>query len=267
MKLSVITICKNVGINIEKTLLSIINQTYKNIEIIVIDGNSCDNTISYINNYCKQINHFISEDDSGIYNAMNKGLKLATGDLIYFLNAGDVFFDDNVVEKIIAKFKNNKRIDIIYGNVETIDPNTNEVKKQIYGRIFKTYFFFTCFVQQAMFFRSDCFKKVGLFDESFIISGDYDWIVRAIQNNKLKMHYMDNFLCSFQLGGISSNDKFKTLHQKENNIIKKYFTKKDKFFIKKLKIKPFHFYDNHEQLFEEKILRRLLFKIIGWNLN
>ena len=267
MKLSVITICKNVGIDIEKTLLSIINQTYKNIEIIIIDGNSSDNTTSYINNYIKKITHFISEEDSGIYHAMNKGLKLASGDLIYFLNAGDIFFSDDVVEKIINKFKKNKKIDIIYGNIETIDPRSKEIKKQIYGKIFKTYFFYTCFVQQAMFFRSDCFKKVGLFDESFIISGDYDWIVRAIQNNKLKMHYMDNFLCSFQLGGISSNDKFKTLHQKENNIIKKYFTKKDKFFIKKLKIKPFHFYDNHEQLFEEKISRKLLFKIIGWNLN
>jgi glycosyltransferase involved in cell wall biosynthesis len=267
MKLSVITICKNVGIDIEKTLLSIINQTYKNIEIIIIDGNSSDNTTSYINNYIKKITHFISEEDSGIYHAMNKGLKLASGDLIYFLNAGDIFFSNDVVEKIIYEFKKNKKIDIIYGNIETIDLKTKEIKNQIYGKIFKSYFFYTCFVQQAMFFRSNCFKRNGNFDESFRISGDYDWIVRGILKNKLKMFYTKNFLCSFQLGGISSNEKFKTLHQKENNIIKKYFTKKDKFFIKILRIKPFHFYENYEQLIEEKISRKLLFKIIGWSLN
>ena len=118
-----------------------------------------------------------------------------------------------------------------------------------------------------MFFRSNCFKKVGFFDESFKISGDYNWIVKGILNNKLKMFYMDNFLCLFQLGGISSNDKFKTLHEKENNIIKNYFSKKDKFFIRKLKIKPFHFYEDYEQLTEEKISKKLIFKIIGWSLN
>lgn len=265
MKLSVITVCKNVSSNIEKTLLSIIKQTYKNIEIIVIDGNSNDDTLSYLKKYKKNINHLLIESDSGIYNAMNKGLKLATGDVIYFLNAGDKFFDEHVVDKVIKKFKKSSKTNIIYGNVKTIDALSNKLSNQIYGKINKTYFFYTCFVQQAMFFKKKCFEVTGNFDESFKISGDYDWIVRSITKHNFKMEYLNEFFCIFAMGGVSNSGKYKELHEKENNRIKKHFTKFDKFFIRKLKIKPFHFFEESTEI-SEKIHRKIIYKLIGWGL-
>ena len=97
MKISIITVVKNAEKTIENTILSVLNQTYKNIELIIIDGVSTDGTLDIINKYKDKISYFISEPDTGVYNAMNKGIKAATGDIFYFLNANDSLYDDKVL--------------------------------------------------------------------------------------------------------------------------------------------------------------------------
>lgn len=116
MKISIITVCYNSASTIEKTIKSVASQTYKNIEYIIVDGNSKDNTIDIIKKHENNITKWISEPDKGLYDAMNKGLALATGDLIGILNSDDTFYSVNVIEEI-AKFHENNNIDASVGNI------------------------------------------------------------------------------------------------------------------------------------------------------
>lgn len=126
MKISIITICYNSEKEIEKTIKSIISQTYKNIEYIIIDGGSNDDTLNIINKYKQKYNiTLISENDNGIYDAMNKGLDMATGKYVNFMNSGDYFYDANTIEYTLP-FINNE--DIIYGNTKVLYKNFNNIK-------------------------------------------------------------------------------------------------------------------------------------------
>lgn len=113
--ISVVTVCFNAVRDIEKTILSVINQTYQNIEYIIIDGGSTDGTVDIIKKYAGHITYWVSEPDKGIYDAMNKGIKVATGEWINFMNAGDVFYDDSVVEKFFNTTLNHN-VKVIYGD-------------------------------------------------------------------------------------------------------------------------------------------------------
>ena len=116
MKISIITISFNAKATIEKTLQSVANQSYKNIEHIIVDGGSTDNTLQICNSF-SHVSKIISETDEGIYDAFNKGLNIATGNVIGFLNADDVFYNDNSVQEIAKAFSDNKT-DIVYGNLD-----------------------------------------------------------------------------------------------------------------------------------------------------
>ena len=115
-KISIVTICYNAVNEIEQTILSVINQSYANIEYIVIDGCSSDGTVDIIKKYVDRITIFISEPDRGIYDAMNKGLRYSTGDWVNFMNSGDIFYDDNVILNIF-KSPINKNVKVVYGNI------------------------------------------------------------------------------------------------------------------------------------------------------
>ena len=110
---------------IEKTILSVISQTCKDIEYIIVDGKSTDNTMSIIGKYKNNIDLIISEKDTGIYNAMNKGIKNASGDIIYFLNAGDYLYDSNVINEVLPFFNDNPKIELINGDIKKVYSNPN----------------------------------------------------------------------------------------------------------------------------------------------
>ena len=120
MKISIITVCKNAETTIEKTIQSVLSQSYKNIEYVVIDGASTDNTNALIKAYRNRISHYVSEIDHGIYNAMNKGIKFAKGDIVFFLNANDIFYDEFVLEKVASVFSK-ADIELLYGDVFMTD--------------------------------------------------------------------------------------------------------------------------------------------------
>lgn len=125
MKISVITVCYNAGKDLEKTIKSVISQSYKDIEYIIIDGGSTDETKDILKKYSDKISKIISEPDKGLYDAMNKGINLASGDYINFMNAGDIFSDDEVVEKIVNALEADT--DVIYGNSIMVTPRGDKI--------------------------------------------------------------------------------------------------------------------------------------------
>ena len=121
MKISIITVVFNGKKTIKDTINSVLSQTYKNIEYIIIDGNSNDGTIEIIKSYGDKISHFISESDNGIYDAMNKGIKLSTGDIVGILNSDDFYIDNKVIAKVAKEF-NDKKVDSMYADLVYVKP-------------------------------------------------------------------------------------------------------------------------------------------------
>lgn len=223
-KVSVITVCYNADEFIENAINSILKQTYKNLEYIIIDGASTDNTISVINKYKSKIAFFLSEPDNGIYEAMNKGIKAATGDILYFLNSDDLLYDEYVIENVVKIFEKNKDLELIYGPIIIRDPTTNESFIKLNDRITKSFFIYNGICQQSTFYKADVFKKCGQFNDTYKIAGDYEWFLRAFYKYNIKRQYYESIIAIYNNGGISSTDEFSSLHTKERaKVIKEYF--------------------------------------------
>jgi glycosyltransferase involved in cell wall biosynthesis len=208
MKVSVITVCKNSAATIDKAIHSLVTQTYPNIEYIVIDGDSTDGTKEIIKTYHDRITHFISEPDRGIYAAMNKGIQLATGDLLYFLNSDDYLFDPSVIQDIVQFSIDNPQYDFIYGDHEA---RFNFGKSSIHkpappDQILKEMVCLgECFIQPASFFKAHLFQRLGLFDETYKIAADYEWFARLLQDQTLQLGYISRTIVSYAHGGASSH--------------------------------------------------------------
>lgn len=208
MKVSVITVCKNSEQTIERAIQSIINQTYAQIEYIIVDGCSKDNTDAIINRYQEKIAHFISEVDSGVYEAMNKGIRLATGDWFYFVNSDDYLIDDNVIQDLVQFVSLHPDCDFVYGNHEARFPNGDSSfhaaapPEQMLEEMVSLG---ECMIQPACFFKADLFTKLGLFDETYKIAADYEWFARLLQDASLRLYYYPRNLVSYSHGGLSSN--------------------------------------------------------------
>jgi len=224
MKISIITVCKNAEDTIENTILSVINQTSNNIEFIIIDGVSTDNTISIIEKYRNKISYFISEQDTGIYNAMNKGIKAASGDILYFLNANDYIFDKEVISRVVQKFEKTNN-DIVFGSLVTIDGENINIEKNV-GNIDKIYFMNGDNVcHQCIFYKSKLFKDFGLYDEGLKIAADYDFNLKTLIQNKKKYLIHNEPVVKFTLGGFSTSEKYRKLLLEEREIVKnRYFS-------------------------------------------
>lgn len=191
MKFSIITVCLNSEKLIEATMQSVLEQTYNKIEYIIVDGRSEDSTLDIINKVVTENNHdskitikVISEPDNGLYDAMNKGVLLATGDYIQFLNAGDTFANEYVLEKI-AKKANTSRAEILYGNViYTYSDGTNSLRK--YGKwCAKPVYFLTgdSINHQCVFASKSCFDIHKFDSENLKICADREWLMRMLREN------------------------------------------------------------------------------------
>lgn len=206
MKISVITVCRNAEKYIEKAVQSVVSQTYKDLEYIIIDGNSQDGTKAIIEQYHNRISRFISEPDSGIYNAMNKGLRFAKGDYIGFLNADDYFVDENVIEDVVYFLTAHPDCDFVYGNLEVryASGKTILVKSQPPEKMFDE-MICGCLPHQASFAKADLFfSRVGLFNEGNKISSDYEWFLRLVYNETVKLCHYPRTIASYYSGGLSS---------------------------------------------------------------
>lgn len=199
-----------------------LEQSYKTIEYIIIDGNSKDNTIDIVQSFGSKIYQFISEPDSGIYDAMNKGIKHATGDLIIFINAGDYYVSPNVLSDAITKM-NFKNADLFFGRFIWHDTLTHD--KTISDHSATKYHWDlenSNFPHPATFYKRKVFSKTGLFNESYKILGDYEWNARALIKYKIVFQYIDVITAYFSADGISNTDKNGRLLE-TNRIKDEYF--------------------------------------------
>ena len=203
MKVSIITISFNAQGTIEKTLKSIAGQSYKKIEHIIVDGGSKDNTLDI----CKSFPHItkiISEVDNGVYDAFNKGLKLATGDVIGFLNADDIFYSKDTCSEIANNFKPN--IDCVYGDLEYINKKGNIVRNWI-SMSYKPGLAKKAFMpaHPTFYCRKEIYKSLGGYNDSFKIAGDFELCLRFLEKNRISSFYINKKLIKMLVGGISNS--------------------------------------------------------------
>jgi len=205
MKISIITVCFNSSKTILDTINSINTQTYPNIEHVVIDGLSNDDTLQIINSNAQRNPVVISEKDSGLYEAMNKGISLATGDIVGILNSDDIFSDNHVLEQI-AKFHLENKIDASVGNITQFNKSGKIVRKYSaknwYPDKLKIGFMPA---HPAIFFNRDLFEKYGNYQLDFITGADYELITRFFLKNKITWKFSNITTTSMLIGGISSS--------------------------------------------------------------
>ncbi|GIJ94263.1 glycosyltransferase family 2 protein [Capnocytophaga stomatis] len=232
--ISVITVSFNAVKTIEQTILSVINQTYPNVEYIIIDGGSTDGTIDIIKKYQDKIAYWVSEPDKGIYNAMNKGIEKTNGDWINFMNAGDEFYNNDVLNKFFTA-NNLKEVDVIYGNMIVLFPKKTSLKKPLpINHLEKG----MPFCHQSTFVKSNLQKKY-LFNTTYRICADYKFFF-DIYKKGAKFKYKDVIVSKFLYGGLSSSSALDLLIEERHISGKKhnrYFLNK---FLKELLLGRFY---------------------------
>ncbi len=207
MKVSVITISYNSALTIEDTIRSVLEQDYEHLEYIIIDGASTDGTLNIIDKYKSQVSRIISEPDKGIYNAMNKGLKLATGDVISILNSDDTFAHPCAVSKMVSKLIETNA-DTCYGDLVYVQRDNPE-KRLRYWRAGE--YAPNCFLNGWMpphptfFAKAELYKKYGGFNESLKISADYELMLRMLYRNGASTTYLPEVVVKMKAGGMSNS--------------------------------------------------------------
>lgn len=198
MKFSIITINYNNREGLQKTINSVVSQTFKDYEWIIIDGGSTDGSRELIEQYKEHLSYWCSEPDKGIYNAMNKGIRHAKGEYLNFMNSGDTFYDNEVLEKV---FKEERKADILYGDCMQI--YQDHVRLFSFPHNCSLYDLYKCNIcQQTIFVKSSLLLKEG-FDESFYILSDWArWIKAALNGATFK--YLALIICKYDMFGISS---------------------------------------------------------------
>lgn len=207
MKVSIITSCYNRAGVISEAIQSVLAQDYADIEYIVVDAASSDGTLDIVRGYGDKISKVISEPDSGIYEGLNKGIRMATGDIIGILHSDDVFYASDTISSVVAEFKRTGA-EFLYGNgffVKISDPNY-VVRDWISGGYVRDNvkkgwlpLHTTCFVKREVF------DKVGLYDQQYRISADTDWLVRCLYVNSLRVAYLDGYIVRMRMGGASTS--------------------------------------------------------------
>lgn len=210
-KLSVITIVYNNVRDIERTLLSVLNQTYPNIEYLVIDGASTDGTLEIIKKYESRLSKLITEKDQGIYDAMNKGLALATGDYVLFMNSGDELYAPDTVEKV---FSTATDADIYYGETEMYDENWQSLGRRRHRAPakfnWKSFRFGMSVSHQAIYIRRSLTEA---YDLQYQLSSDIDWVIRAAKKAK-KIVGVEAYVAKYLVGGMSKKRHRQSLKER-----------------------------------------------------
>lgn len=220
MKISIITVVLNGQKTIAKSIESVKNQQNCEIEHIVVDGKSSDATLSILDKYKDQIATLISEPDDGIYDAMNKGIRLATGDVIGFLNSDD-FYMGNEVLSLVSECLQDRNIDAVYGDLEYfLEDSPAKVWRTYRSSRFSPNKLSMGLMpaHPTLFLRRNVYEKYGLFDSSYRIGGDFEFIARIFRGGKIRSHYIPKVLVRMQLGGVSTSGLRSTLLLLKENL-------------------------------------------------
>ena len=207
MKVSVITVCLNSEKTIARCIESVVNQDYNNYEYIIIDGNSSDNTLSIITNYKSKISKLITEYDNGLYDAMNKGIKLANGEIISILNSDDLYASKSTLKTVVSEFsKSNKKI--IFGNLHYFSENDSSIIKRKYiPRYFRQWHLYFGFIppHPATFIHFSIYQQCGLYNTSIKSASDFEFFLRLFLVYNKSFLYVNKLLVLMQNGGKSSS--------------------------------------------------------------
>lgn len=207
MKISVVTVCFNSSKTIADTIHSVASQNQSGVEYIVVDGASTDETLDIINRHRNHINRIISEPDRGIYDAMNKGLRLATGDVIGFLNADDVYANENVLRKICDIMDNNKELDALFGDTEFVNPEkpVKPMRRYCSERFTpKRIAWGWMPAHPSLFFHRRVYERFGGFNLNYRIAGDFELVARVFHQGLLKYRHVPEVWVRMRTGGIST---------------------------------------------------------------
>lgn len=222
MKISIITVAYNSGTTIADTLQSVASQTYQNIEHIVIDGGSCDNTLEQVRKFGSRVSNYLSEPDQGIYDAMNKGLRLARGDFVGFLNADDMLADAEAVRRLVYRLQSEPKADAVYSDLAYVHPkDLGYVVRFWRGGIFSPSGLKYGWMppHPTFYVRRSLLSEVGDFDSSLSISADYDFMLRCLRRQGFSLVYSPGILVKMRLGG-ASNKSLKALLCKSREDLK-----------------------------------------------
>jgi glycosyltransferase involved in cell wall biosynthesis len=212
LRITIITVSYNSEKTLNTTLKSVQNQNYRNIEHIIVDGASSDKTLSIVKKFA-HIKKIISKKDKGIYDAMNKGLKIATGDIIGFLNSDDFYTSNNILSRVAAIFKDNSSLDACYADLIYVNPiNTNKIirfwqsSKFVSGLFAKGW----CPPHPTFFVRRSVYERFGNFDLNYYIASDVELMMRFLEVQKINARYIPELWIKMRLGGIT-NKNFKNI--------------------------------------------------------
>lgn len=225
MKISIITISKNDHVGLERTITSVISQVHQPFEHIIVEAGGDDISLNILKKYNKRIS-YVSETDSGIYNAMNKGIDISKGDYILFLNSGDHFVSESSLDFWVNKISN-KKARIYFARILWHSTFNNDISVSDHNYIDQTWHLINDnFPHPATLYQKNLFIEFGKYSESYDIMSDYEFNLRLLIENKVKFHYTPIIVSTFYASGVSVNPETSSKRHIENTLIrKKYFNK------------------------------------------
>ena len=210
MRVTIITVCYNRKSTIEQAIKSVLEQDYNDIEYIIVDGNSSDGTKEIIESYKDKLSQYISEPDKGMYDAINKGLKLATGDVIGLMHSDDEFYDKNAISKIAARFNFDPSIDGVYGDGVYVSNDKNErlIRNRI-GGVFSLKKIKEGWLplHPTVYLKKSIIDKNGLYNLDFKIASDTEFLLRYLYKYEIRMSYINSYIVKMRMGGMSTSFK------------------------------------------------------------
>ena len=224
-KISIITVCRNSSEYIHTAIESVLSQTYPIIEYIIVDGFSNDGTMDIVKSYEEKFNgrmKWMSEPDSGLYNAMNKGICMATGNIIGILNSDDLYCDPHAIEKVMNAFNGNNTLDAVYADLYYVSQNETShiVRKWITGKQRP----FTSGWHPghtALFLKKKVYDDYGLYNLNFKLVADFELMLRVFDKHKIKAYYLPEYLITMRLGGVT-NKSLKNIYKQNIECIKAF---------------------------------------------
>jgi glycosyltransferase len=208
MKVSIITVCYNRVETIEKALLSVLQQSHSNIEYIVIDGQSTDGTQAILEQYSPKLAHYICEPDNGMYDALNKGLALASGDIIGLVHSDDELYDTNVITRIVEKFNDNLDIEAVYGDgIYVSNSNPSQTIRNRIGGEFSIKKIKSGWLplHPTFYIKRSEVERLGYYNLNYRIASDTDFLLRYLYLNRTRVAYLHLYIIRMRLGGMSTS--------------------------------------------------------------